>query len=130
MYLSGESYAGHYVPAIAGTIMQNNANPAYNLSINLVGLLIGNGWTDPAVQYGAYAAFGRGVALIEGDQQASLDGLYQDCYPDFLKGTLARPECADLMNYVTSASGNSNVTQVNVCTCHAGPCCYVSSGVH
>ncbi|XP_063231638.1 venom serine carboxypeptidase-like [Bacillus rossius redtenbacheri] len=44
--LSGESYAGKYVPAAAYAIHKNN--PTANLTINLKGLAIGNGLCDPA----------------------------------------------------------------------------------
>lgn len=47
-YIAGESYAGKYVPALAYTIYQNN--PLTKLKINLQGLSIGNGFTDPVNQ--------------------------------------------------------------------------------
>ncbi|KAL1497428.1 hypothetical protein ABEB36_008403 [Hypothenemus hampei] len=49
-YISGESYAGKYIPAIAYRIHQNN--PTASLKINLQGLSIGNGLTDPKHQFG------------------------------------------------------------------------------
>lgn len=52
--ITGESYAGKYVPAIGYTILQNN--PTASLKINLKGLAIGNGLSDPVNQgnYGDY----------------------------------------------------------------------------
>lgn len=49
LYLTGESYAGHYIPALGNAIYKHNAalapgNPGY---IPLVGLAIGDGWIDP-----------------------------------------------------------------------------------
>ncbi|KAL1497424.1 hypothetical protein ABEB36_008400 [Hypothenemus hampei] len=49
-YISGESYAGKFVPAIAHTIHQNNPNAF--LKINLKGISIGNGISDPIHQLG------------------------------------------------------------------------------
>ncbi|CAK8566821.1 unnamed protein product [Lathyrus sativus] len=44
-YITGESYAGHYVPQLASTILQNNK--LYNqIIINLKGISIGNAWID------------------------------------------------------------------------------------
>ncbi|XP_012475398.1 serine carboxypeptidase-like 40 [Gossypium raimondii] len=40
-YIAGESYAGHYVPQLAHTILQHNKN-ANSTIINLKGILIGN----------------------------------------------------------------------------------------
>ncbi|CAG9767348.1 unnamed protein product [Ceutorhynchus assimilis] len=51
-YVSGESYAGKYVPAISYTILQRN--PTADLRINLKGLAMGSIFTDPInqVDYG------------------------------------------------------------------------------
>ncbi|KAL7327024.1 hypothetical protein PS15p_209280 [Mucor circinelloides] len=64
-HISGESYAGHYIPAIGGVINDNNKGHFKSLEllkkkhtladINLKSLLIGNGLTDPLVQYKYYA---------------------------------------------------------------------------
>lgn len=53
-YIAGESYAGKYVPALAYTIHQNN--PKQKLVINLKGIAIGNGYSDPInqLEYGDY----------------------------------------------------------------------------
>ena len=48
--------SGHYVPAVANAVFQNNKNlPAGDVWINLQGLAIGNGLTNPLIQYGFYA---------------------------------------------------------------------------
>ncbi|GAB6021025.1 hypothetical protein CHUAL_003662 [Chamberlinius hualienensis] len=53
-YVTGESYAGKYIPAISYKIMQEN--PSATLKINLKGFAIGDGWIDPVKQlnYGDY----------------------------------------------------------------------------
>uniref|UniRef100_A0A8R7UJJ3 Carboxypeptidase n=1 Tax=Triticum urartu TaxID=4572 RepID=A0A8R7UJJ3_TRIUA len=38
-YISGESYAGHYVPQLAATIFGHNLNSSTRTSINLWGIL-------------------------------------------------------------------------------------------
>jgi serine carboxypeptidase-like clade 4 len=54
-YVTGESYAGHYVPATSFKIFTNNQNLQPNeVAVNLVGFSIGNGLTDPQVQYQYY----------------------------------------------------------------------------
>ena len=51
----GESYAGHYIPAVTHKIWQNNqALPAGAVHISLVGTSVGNGLTDPEIQYNYY----------------------------------------------------------------------------
>ncbi|KAK9877392.1 hypothetical protein WA026_017788 [Henosepilachna vigintioctopunctata] len=53
-FVTGESYGGKYVPAISYTIHKNNQNG--KVKINLQGLSIGNGLSDPENQlkYGDY----------------------------------------------------------------------------
>ncbi|GAB9473948.1 Telomerase catalytic subunit/reverse transcriptase tert [Globisporangium polare] len=51
-FVTGESYGGHYVPAAASYIIKQNVHrPADTAHINLAGIAIGNGITDPIVQY-------------------------------------------------------------------------------
>ncbi|XP_022166518.1 venom serine carboxypeptidase-like [Myzus persicae] len=47
-YVTGESFAGHYVPSLSYAIHQNN--PEAQVKINLKGLAIGNGLVDPLNQ--------------------------------------------------------------------------------
>ncbi|KAF2895197.1 hypothetical protein ILUMI_10977 [Ignelater luminosus] len=44
-FATGESYGGKYVPAVSYSIHKNN--PLSKQKINLKGLAIGNGWSDP-----------------------------------------------------------------------------------
>jgi len=57
LYITGESYAGHYIPAIAAYLLR-----AKDLDIPLAGIAIGNGLTDFSVQIKGYANF-----LLEND---------------------------------------------------------------
>ena len=59
IYLTGESYAGHYIPNIARRL-QLKADPW----INLAGVAIGNGWVDPIYQYPEYPHFASTHSLI------------------------------------------------------------------
>lgn len=56
-FVTGESYAGHYIPAIGHEILSHK-----DRNINLKGLAIGNGLTDPYTQYLYYrpTACGQG----------------------------------------------------------------------
>jgi len=54
-YAVGESYAGHYVPAVTHKVWENNNKlPAGAIKINLKGTAVGNGLTDPTIQYKYY----------------------------------------------------------------------------
>ena len=53
VFLAGESHAGHYIPHLAKWILDRNRGAAPRHVLNLAGLLVGNGWTEPRYQYAA-----------------------------------------------------------------------------
>lgn len=53
LYIFGESYAGHYVPAIAHRVWRGNKEGG-TPRLQLRGVAVGNGLTDPEVQYAYY----------------------------------------------------------------------------
>mmetsp|Transcript_30637 Transcript_30637/g.35434 ORF Transcript_30637/g.35434 Transcript_30637/m.35434 type:complete len:423 (-) Transcript_30637:214-1482(-) len=59
LYITGESYAGHYIPAIGAALHKANDS-----DIVLKGVAIGNGWVDPYYQYPAYNEFAYENNLI------------------------------------------------------------------
>ena len=63
-HISGESYAGHYIPVFASEILSHKKR-----NINLQSVLIGNGLTDGLTQYEYY----RPMACGEGGWPAVLD---------------------------------------------------------
>lgn len=71
-YVTGESYAGKYVPALSYTI--HKENPTADLKINLVGFAIGNGLSDPVhqMEYGKYL---NQLGLIDSSQMAVFDAI-------------------------------------------------------
>ncbi|XP_057426724.1 serine carboxypeptidase 1-like [Lotus japonicus] len=46
LFITGESYAGHYVPQLAHIILSKNKLKKSHTVINLKGVAIGNGWID------------------------------------------------------------------------------------
>lgn len=64
-FIFGESYAGHYVPAIAHRIYEGN-KAGEGLKIPMAGIAIGNGLTNPEVQYQYYAEMGHTGGEAEG----------------------------------------------------------------
>ncbi|TKA70747.1 Carboxypeptidase Y A [Cryomyces minteri] len=85
-HISGESYAGHYIPVFANEILSHKKT-----NINLNSLLIGNGLTDGLTQYAYYRpmACGEGgwPAVLDARECQSMDNalprcqsLIQNCY--------------------------------------------------
>ncbi|KAJ4360365.1 uncharacterized protein N0V89_000927 [Didymosphaeria variabile] len=77
-HISGESYAGHYIPVFASEILSHKKR-----NINLQSVLIGNGLTDGLTQYEYYRpmACGEGgwPAVLDESQCQSMDNAYPRC---------------------------------------------------
>ncbi|KAL2328561.1 hypothetical protein Fmac_021988 [Flemingia macrophylla] len=77
-YITGESYAGHYIPALASWINQSNKQKQ-GIHINLKGFAIGNGLTNSLVQYKAYPDFALDNGLITKADYGNISKLIPDC---------------------------------------------------
>ena len=133
-FVTGESYAGHYVPAVAARVDEHNRNKArVTAPIPLAGFAIGNGLTDPAVQYGAYADYAASKGLINSATRAAIRSIFPWCRfginlcngPlgfDIVCG-LALSFCqATVVGPIMAEGGNFNIYDVRKkCT---GPLCY------
>ncbi|KAB2620011.1 serine carboxypeptidase-like 50 [Pyrus ussuriensis x Pyrus communis] len=76
MYITGESYAGKYVPAIGHYILKRNAElPAGSKGVNLQGVAIGDGLTDPIIQVNTHAVDAFYSGLINEKQRRQLEKL-------------------------------------------------------
>jgi len=70
-YIFGESYAGHYVPAIAHKIWEEN-KAGSGLNIPMAGIAVGNGLTHPEEQYKWYAEMGGDGGQSKGGHAPSV----------------------------------------------------------
>ncbi|KAL4461326.1 hypothetical protein ABPG72_016124 [Tetrahymena utriculariae] len=73
-YISGESYAGQYIPAISRKILSKN-----NPKINFKGIAIGNGWVDPYYQQPAYGEYAFLNGLINQTEYKILSNQFSIC---------------------------------------------------
>lgn len=78
-YITGESYAGHYCPAVAYRVFEAVKSGEAKVPINLKGVAIGNGLTVPSIQYGAYAEFAFENNLISEETRDTLNYIYPAC---------------------------------------------------
>lgn len=76
-FITGESYAGHYIPAIAYHFVKE-ITPG-SLGLNFKGIAIGNGWVDPVVQYPQYAEFAYENKLVSAETYAVLKASFAEC---------------------------------------------------
>ncbi|XP_066316317.1 serine carboxypeptidase-like 26 [Miscanthus floridulus] len=63
-YISGESYAGHYVPQLAEMVYERNKHLEANQRINLKGFIVGNAETDAYYDYKGLLEFAWSHSVI------------------------------------------------------------------
>ncbi|CAF2120813.1 serine carboxypeptidase-like 47 isoform X2 [Brassica rapa] len=114
-YITGESYAGHYVPALASRVHNGNKNKE-GIPINLKGFAIGNGLTNPEIQYGAYGDYALEMKLISESDHESLKQDYVFCQSSIKKCNLnggeecsyAFVDCNDIFTQIMSKIEGTN----------------------
>ncbi|KAL7465694.1 hypothetical protein ACHAXS_006019 [Conticribra weissflogii] len=84
LFIVGESYGGHYAPAIAHRIWRGNKNLKEGLlPLNLSGLAVGNGLTNPEEQYQWYAEMAyknsHGIEVIDESTYNMMKGAEPMC---------------------------------------------------
>ncbi|XP_071942895.1 probable serine carboxypeptidase CPVL [Antedon mediterranea] len=71
LYLTGESYAGKYIPALGFRIHQEN--PKAFTKINLKGMAIGDGLCDPESMFPAYGDFLYQIGVMDNNEKNYVD---------------------------------------------------------
>ena len=115
IYLAGESHAGHYIPSIAKYIMEKNKEKTTesDITINIKGLLIGNGWIDPINQYDV-SDFAYKYGLINDRQKQKLKKMDTRCGENIKQKKFNTKVCFDLLDDVVAITGTSKTTRVNM----------------
>lgn len=127
IYLTGESYAGQYIPFIArGILDRNKSNPE---KINLKGLLIGNGWISPNEQSLSYLPYSHkaGILDIDNPQWSNILKQHDKCQNivnQIIGGTLDKnvdandivsKECEKVLTMILSATINRSAPANQQC---------------
>jgi carboxypeptidase C (cathepsin A) len=106
IYFTGESYAGHYIPAIADYILELNKHATNNIDfvLNVKGLALGNGWTDPEIQYN-FGEFAHNMGLITAQEQIALETQYKACLKQEQLGDFSGEKACNILNNILASSG-------------------------
>ncbi|KAJ0908845.1 putative carboxypeptidase C [Helianthus annuus] len=78
LYITGESYGGHYIPAFAARVNQGNMNKD-GVSINLKGFAIGNGLTEAGIQFKSCPDFALLNNLITWEDYVRIIQMVPEC---------------------------------------------------
>jgi len=122
-FVTGESYAGHYVPAVANRIWKGNQNKE-GLTINLAGAAIGNGFVNAKLQFPEYIDFAKDNNLLKSPSALRIVEEETKICESMLKNKLpgAMMECDMIIESVQHFGGNFNVYDIRK-KCD-GPLCY------
>jgi carboxypeptidase C (cathepsin A) len=105
-FVTGESYGGHYVPAVAAYIDRQNQIGA-GMDINIQGVAIGNGLVDPLLQYPEYAPYSLDHKMVG---KLTYDAMESEL-----------PQCiTEIQNCVTNTSRGLNDCLNAFDDCNAG----------
>ncbi|XP_071708237.1 serine carboxypeptidase-like [Rutidosis leptorrhynchoides] len=128
-YITGESYAGHYIPAFASRVNQGNKKKE-GIHINLKGFAIGNGLTNPEFQYPAYLDFALDNKLISISDYIKIKRKVPPCEQAIKTcGTTGTLTCLDALNiceqiFYDILSLNDNLNYYDIRKKCEGSLCY------
>ncbi|KAI3748223.1 hypothetical protein L6452_11168 [Arctium lappa] len=98
LYITGESYGGHYIPAFAARISQGNKNKD-GVHLNLKGFAIGNGLTEPGIQFKANTDFALQNHLINRQDYNRINQIVPECEKAVKAcGTNGKASCLDALD--------------------------------
>ncbi|TVU21043.1 hypothetical protein EJB05_30654, partial [Eragrostis curvula] len=122
-YISGESYAGHYVPQLAEVVYERNKHLESKQQINLKGFIVGNAITDEYYDEKGLVDFAWSHSVIP-------DQIYEHVKNvcDFRLSYFTN-ECADAMNLVYTQYHKIDIFNVYAPKCNANESAHSSSSV-
>ena len=110
-FISGESYGGKYLPAIATAIIDYNKNASSSENkIQLNGVLIGNGFTNPIPQFMTTRHFPLSLGHFQFDSLPELDTIEKRCLTlNGMHANYAYEYWFNISTFITSMNGGMNI---------------------
>jgi len=123
-FIVGESYGGHYVPALSAYILKMNQQGQGQFKINQIGLGIGDGWISPLIQYGSYGPYALLEGLINSYTAQQMNVTYGQCAAaiESQQWDEARYICSGLMG--TVIQDNPGINYYDIRKQCVGSLCY------
>lgn len=117
IYLTGESYAGKYIPAFGYYALRKNSMLPKSKQLNLQGVAIGNGLTDPSTQVHTDAITAYYIGLINEKQKVEVQILESEAAllaknGKYRKATEARTKVLNTLQNMTGLPTLYDYTRV------------------
>lgn len=109
LYLTGESYAGKYLPQLATRLLKHK-------EIKLQGLMLGDPWINPRLQQKANIDYAYYHGLIDKQAQIKLKSLYKQCINEIDKHSPTTPKanqiCEQMQSFIKKKSGGLDLANI------------------
>lgn len=120
VYITGESYAGKYVPAIGYYVLKQNNELVDSERVNLRGVAIGDGFSDPETQLATHGVTAYYSGLINDKQrdeleQAQWEAIMLVKMEKWSEATNARRKVMDLWQNMTGLATLYDFTKQKPC---------------
>jgi carboxypeptidase C (cathepsin A) len=108
--ITGESYAGKYIPNLATAILDGQKE----FPLNLVSIAIGDGWASPLIQTSVYGDQAYNLGLIDQNEVNYVNAQFANCtaLTNAKSWQNAQIVCDGLLNWIVTTAGNINVDDV------------------
>jgi carboxypeptidase D len=105
IFMTGESYAGHYIPSMADyfTVLNKKVPPG-DFRLPIAGIAIGNGWSIPRIQYN-YGDFAYNIGIISSNAAAQLSAQYGRCKEQERRQDYSGQGSCNILGEILAASG-------------------------
>lgn len=120
--LSGESYAGHYIPAMTDFFIAHNNDNSYtgnDKKIKVVSVAIGNGWSIPKIQYN-FGSYANNIGILSSPDSRKLESQYHLCVKQVDQGNYASVGACNIIGQVLAASGACPIALEDADSSHHG----------
>ncbi|CAG9331617.1 unnamed protein product [Blepharisma stoltei] len=107
LYIFGSSYAGHWVPGIAYTILMNNLSPNSPTKFQLKGIGIGDPWIEALTQTQYYSDYAYQHSLIDNEEINIIEQLQAQIVNELNSGNLlqANSDRESILSDISSYAG-------------------------
>lgn len=109
-YITGESFAGRFVPAFTNLTLTNNALIAAGkmngIKMNIQGMVVGDGFVDGIMQRLVMVPAAQATSILDPVQLNQISTLLAQCQRKYANGSKdAYVACNQILNYLNGVSG-------------------------
>lgn len=107
LYITGESYAGKYIPIFASHVLHYNKQQVGKFQIPLAAVLIGNPFNAPHLQRNTMHIIAQGLDILDENNMKQIATFERHCDETMATDLIAASDvCGQPLDYIAEVSGN------------------------